>query len=199
MRVGALILWDGRPGVMRTKLSVFLLSTACLVLGSLPVSAATVVLGINTAAQDCYRAAASEDAGGIPVCNVALKQDLSARDRAATLINRGALRFVQKNYQAAIEDSEVAIKTYPKLGEAYLNRGAAMRELGDPALAIKSLDESISMGFGRLQLAYFDRGMAKEDMGDVKGAYQDYKKALELAPDFTLAAEQLKRFRVVGA
>lgn len=184
---------------MRTKLSLLLISTACLCLLALPASAATMVLGINTAAQDCYRAAATEHPGGIPVCTYALTQDLSKRDRAATFINRGALRFVQKNYQTAIEDSEAAIKTYPRLGEAYLNRGAAMRELGDPALAIQSLDESIRMGFGRLQLAYYDRGMAKEDIGDIKGAYLDYKKALELAPNFKLAADQLKRFKIIGA
>ena len=184
---------------MRTKLSTLLLSTACLIAFAAPVSAATMVLGVNTAAEECYRAASAEDPRGVPVCTYALTQKLTARDRAATLINRGALRFVEHNYQAAIDDSEASIKTYAKLGEAYLNRGAAMRELGEPARAIQSLDESIRMGFGRLQLAYFDRGMAKEDMGDIKGAYLDYKKALELAPEFKLAADQLKRFRVVGA
>ena len=33
---------------------------------------------------------------------------------------------------------------------------------------------------------------------DARGAYEDYKKAIEIDPTFTLAADQLKRFTVTG-
>lgn len=183
---------------MRTTLSALLLSTACVFAFALPATGATIVIGVNDAAQECYRAAKAEDPRGLPVCNSALTQQLTARDRAATLINRGAIRFAAHDYQGGLTDSEASIKTYDRLGEAYLNRGAALRELGQPGEAIEAFNKSIEIGFGRLPLAYFDRGMAKEDMGDVKGAYRDYKKALELSPDFQHAAEQLKRFRVTS-
>ena len=50
----------------------------------------------------------------------------------------------------------------------------------------------------KVHLAYYNRGLAREKLNDPKGAYADYKKALELQPDFTLAADQLKRFTVNG-
>jgi tetratricopeptide (TPR) repeat protein len=49
-----------------------------------------------------------------------------------------------------------------------------------------------------VHLAYYNRGLTKEKLNDVRGAYEDYKKALELNPTFTLAADQLKRFTVTG-
>ena len=36
-----------------------------------------------------------------------------------------------------------------------------------------------------------------EAQGNVRGAYEDYKHAVEIAPDFTLASDQLARFKVV--
>jgi tetratricopeptide (TPR) repeat protein len=158
-----------------------------------------MVLGVNGAPQACYEAARADDARGLNVCSTALKEKLSTRDRAATLINRSALRILKGDLKGGIADCDESIKLHDGLGEAYLNRGVALRELGQPNEAIEALNKSIEAGLRRPQLAYFDRALAREDIGDAKGAYRDYKKALELAPDFTLAAEQLKRFRVSGA
>jgi Flp pilus assembly protein TadD len=44
--------------------------------------------------------------------------------------------------------------------------------------------------------AYYDRGLTYEQLGNVTAAYYDYKTALELQPDFALAAKQLTRFQV---
>jgi len=181
---------------MRTKLSALLLSTACVIGFSLAASAATTVLGVNGAAQACYEAAKADDARGLNVCSAALKENLTSRDRAATLINRSALRILKGDLKGGIADCDESIKTHKGLGEAYLNRGVALRELGQPNEAIEALNQSLEAGLRRPQLAYFDRALAKEDLGDAQGAYHDYKRALELAPDFKLAADQLKRFRV---
>ena len=54
------------------------------------------------------------------------------------------------------------------------------------------------MGANRPQIAYADRGLAHEALGNVRAAYEDYKKAAEIEPDFALtASSQLARFKVV--
>ena len=77
-----------------------------------------------------------------------------------------------------------------------LNRGVALLALKRAEEALGPINQSIEIGFDKLYLAYFNRAMAKEDLGDIKGAYEDYRKALELEPNFVLAANELKRFRV---
>jgi hypothetical protein len=39
--------------------------------------------------------------------------------------------------------------------------------------------------------------MAQEKMGDIKAAYQDYKQAASLAPDYQPAKVELSRFQTV--
>ena len=60
------------------------------------------------------------------------------------------------------------------------------------------LDKAINMGLEKLHLAHYNRGLAKEKMNDARGAYADYRRALEMDPTFTLANEQLQRFLVNG-
>jgi tetratricopeptide (TPR) repeat protein len=183
---------------MHTKLSTFVLCIACVAAFTLPVSAATIVIGVNGSAQACYWAAKGQDTSGLKVCATALNEKLTPRDRAATLINRSALLIKAFDNRGGLADCDESIRTYPSLGEAYLNRGVALRELGEINASIEALDKGLAVGLNRPQLAYYDRAIAKEDLGDAKGAYQDYKMALQLAPDFQLAAEQLKRFRVTS-
>ena len=63
--------------------------------------------------------------------------------------------------------------------------------------ALPALEKAITLGAGnKLQMAYFDRGLARDYLGDLRGAYFDYKKAVELDPYFEPAKEQLARFTV---
>jgi hypothetical protein len=39
--------------------------------------------------------------------------------------------------------------------------------------------------------------MADEALGNLQAAYDDYRQALTLAPDFTQASEELARFKIV--
>ncbi len=183
---------------MLTKLSAFVICITSVLAFSLPASAATVVIGVNGAAHACYWAAKGQDTTALKVCTTALGEKLSPRDRAATLINRSALLIKALDYRGGLADCDESIRTFPNLGEAYLNRGVALRELGDVKASIEALDKGLKVGLLRPQLAYYDRAMAREDLGDVNGAYHDYQRALKLEPDFGLAAEQLKRFRVVS-
>jgi tetratricopeptide (TPR) repeat protein len=183
---------------MRTTLSALILCSVSAFALSLPASAATIVIGVNGSAHGCYEAAKAGDTKGIDTCNVALNEPLLPHDRAATLINRSALKILSGDAKGGLADCDASIGIYTGLGEAYLNRGVALRSLGRGEEAIAALDKGIEMGLIRPQLAYYDRAMAKEDMGDIAGAYHDYQTAVSLAPDFTLAHQQLKRFRIVS-
>ena len=164
-----------------------------------PALGATIIIGVNGSAQGCYDAAKANDPRGMPICNTALNESLTPRDRAATLINRSALKIMTGDQKGGLADCDESIRTFARLGEAYLNRGVALRALGRPQESIDALNKAIESELVRPQLAYFDRALAEEDVGDVAGAYQDYKKALELEPDFQLAAKALSRFKIISS
>ncbi|MGQ0741919.1 MAG: tetratricopeptide repeat protein [Alphaproteobacteria bacterium] len=183
---------------MRKTMFPLALITACVLAPSPPASGATLVVTVNSSAQDCYWAARARDTTAVGVCTFALKSDLMPRDRAATLINRSALRILKGDLEGGVADCEESIATYDRLGEAHLNRAVALREMGRPREALEAVNMSIKVGLRQPQLGYYDRALAKEDLGDVKGAYLDLKKALEIAPGWEPALLQLKRFRVVS-
>lgn len=161
--------------------------------------AAVTVLGTG-AAQSCYQAAefGFGFVTGIDDCNRALENEpLGVKDRAATHINRGILRMRADDYDGALEDYARGLELRPDLAEAFVNRGAALIFLKRYKEAIESLDKGIAMGTRKLHYAYYNRAMANEGLGDVKQAYYDYKKALDIEPGFGLAKKQLERFRVV--
>jgi len=166
---------------------------------SLPASAAVTVLGQGIA-QNCYRAAEfNTDAdAGIADCTTALNEEaLTQTDRAATYVNRGILRARNGDADAALADYDNGLRINPQLAEGYVDRGAtyiAMKRYQD---ALTDIDKGLSLGTKKAYIAYYDRAIAREALGDIKGAYEDYKQAVELAPDFALAIQQLKRFKVV--
>ena len=63
--------------------------------------------------------------------------------------------------------------------------------------ALGDLNKGIDMGAREPQIAYYDRAIVNEALGNIRDAYEDYKKAVEIQPDFTLAIHELERFRVV--
>ena len=123
---------------------------------------------------------------------------MTVRDRAATFVNRSVVRLRARDYAGAVADCDQSITRLPTIGEAYVNRGAALLNLEKPQDAMTEFDKAIKLGLDKVHLAYYNRGLAREKLNDPKGAYADYKKALELQPDFTLAADQLKRLTVNG-
>ena len=90
---------------------------------SSPAWAGSVSIG-NSTARDCYEAAInrSADRNGFYHCNLALDQEaLSPQDRAATLVNRGALYLRGHDYRSAGRDFDAALKTDSTNAEAWLN------------------------------------------------------------------------------
>lgn len=168
-----------------------------------PSQAAVAVLG-GGVARECYLAVKGRDVpilGAIQVCDLALEQEnLSLRNRAATFVNRGILKMRQGRNDSAIADFERGIRMQPKLYEAYVNRGAALYALRryDEALADFNLGVQ-SEDLDAKVTGFYNRGLTYEKKGDATAAYNDYRKALELAPDFALATKQLARFSVEPA
>ncbi|HEX3664514.1 MAG TPA: hypothetical protein VHU23_04690 [Rhizomicrobium sp.] len=161
--------------------------------------AAVTVLG-NGAAHGCFEFAeyGGNLTDGITTCDFALEQTtLTVKDRAATFVNRGILRGRREEPEGALADYDKGIALDPVLGEAYVDRGAVLIVLKRYDDALADLDKGISLGANRPQIAYYDRAIVDEALGNIRAAYQDYKKAAEIQPDFTLATEQLSRFRVV--
>jgi tetratricopeptide (TPR) repeat protein len=135
-------------------------------------------------AEACSRAALTgkTDIRFEKACSDALDQEtLSARDRAGTYVNRGILKLRRANWAAAMKDFNQAVRTKPDLGEAYVNR---------------DLNKGIELGIEEPAKAYYNRALAYEGLDDLKSAYFDYQKAVELSPDWAAPREQLVRFKV---
>ena len=182
---------------MRTAVLV----TACLMaLGAGAAHAQVIVLG-DTSAESCYRAAEFGTMGradGFRICTEALSvPGLSARDKAGTYVNRAVIRLMAGDYDGSLADADAAIRISPSMGEAHVNRGAALLNMARPGDALTAINLGMDYGTAKQHLVYYNRAAAKELVGDIRGAYYDYRRAVELSPGFLLAAQQLERFQVV--
>jgi tetratricopeptide (TPR) repeat protein len=163
--------------------------------------AGTVLMNASIG-RDCYLATLQgstpdNDRNGLAACNEAVAATYDDRDNhIAAIVNRSDIRLRMMDFQAAVADAEQAIALNPDQPVAHLNRGAGMVGLKRYSDSISSLDKAISLGVQPLHLAYFNRALAKEALHDIGGAYRDYKRSLELNPQFQLAAQELARFRV---
>jgi tetratricopeptide (TPR) repeat protein len=150
-------------------------------------------------AEACSKAALAgkSDTRSEKMCTDALDTELlSPRDRAGTFVNRGVLKLRRTAFEAATKDFNAAISLKPDMGEAYVNRGAASIGEHRYAESLPDLNKAISMGVEEPAKAYFNRALAYEGLDDVKSAYFDYQKAVELSPDWDAPKTELLRFHV---
>lgn len=165
-----------------------------------PADAAVTVIGSGFA-RLCYEYAEASRASdrGDEYCQRALREEaLTVRDRAATYVNGGILRMHAKDLPSALAAYENAIKIKPNLGEAYVNKGIALVHMGDrDAEAVAAISQGLKLNTGRPEIAYYTRGIANELLGRTREAYQDYRQAASLKPDWEDPRTQLQRFRVV--
>jgi len=161
--------------------------------------AAITVLG-DSQAHNCFEAAefGGKVEEGIATCDGALNgAPMSVSDRAATLINRGILKSRANDSQGALADYNSGLALDANLGEGYVDRGATYIVLNNFDAALQDIDKGIAMGANKLEIAYYDRAIVDEARGDIRAAYEDYRKAITLQPDFPLAQDALSRFKVV--
>ena len=132
-------------------------------------------------------------------CSEALAiEQLSPSDRAATLNNRGVVRFAMLDEPvSAMDDFTAAADVNPRLGTSYVNRGTVFLREQRFEEARAELDRGIELGnIDEPWKAYYNRALAREALNDVRGAYDDFMKALELNPGWEMATAQLSRFTV---
>ncbi len=177
------------------------LFAAFLAATSVPAIGAITVIG-SSSARMCYEAA---DSPMMPTgrelrhCDAAFSEEaLSRHDMVATYVNRGILRLRRGQTDQAIRDFDSAIAMDPRQPEAYLNKGAALIRLNNPADALQLFTVAIERHTQRPEIAHFGRAIANEELGNVRAAYMDYRRASELDPNWADPQTELRRFRVVN-
>lgn len=179
-----------------------LLIAAAFAVLPFPAIAGVTVLGASSA-RLCYLAAESPlmpRPQDLRRCDAALDEVATVqRDVIATYVNRGILRLRRGNIDGAMGDFDEALRRDPSEPEAYLNRGSALlrRDRTDEAVAMYS--QALQHNTRRPALAHYGRAMAYELLGNARAAYNDYRRASELDPDWRAPREDLQRFRVVPA
>jgi tetratricopeptide (TPR) repeat protein len=167
-----------------------------------PARADTTVIG-GGFAQECSESAKlaainrPAHADAITECTLALDNEvLTTHDLASTHVNRGVLYLAVAQYSDALRDFDEALRIEPQLGEALVNRGAALIGQGHDADGIAEINKGLAFNPAQPEKAYFNRAVAEERLNDLKAAYFDYKKASELKPDWDMPKAELARFSV---
>ena len=164
---------------------------------ALPAVAAVTVIG-NSSARTCYEAAlfTSSSRDALKNCDFAIEQEaLSQDDRVATHVNRGIVRMRGRDLSSAIADFDQAIALDPDQPEAYLNKAVATSHLQDGwAKALPLFDKAIEKRTRKPALAYYGRGIAHEMTGNIRAAYNDFRQASLLAPEWSEPRAELSRF-----
>jgi tetratricopeptide (TPR) repeat protein len=164
--------------------------------------AAVMVLGSGPE-KACYDAAKAEStaAKATQPCDQALLHGaLTPRDRAATYTNRSVLYLIRSSARKALADTDMALAIDPTMTAASVNRSASLLLLDRNEEARDTVDRAMPFATGpELKLALYNRAMAHEALGDVKAAYRDLKRAIELDPAFEQAQQQIVRFTVRNA
>ena len=176
-------------------------SVAILLGLAMPAHALVAVIG-DGLAHDCFvmAKAGTDPRGAVNTCTMALQEEsLDTRARAGTYVNRGVMEIALGQIDNAMADYDKGLSINPVLGDGYVDRGAALIALKRYDEAMADINKGIGLGQTYEQVGYYNRGVAEFFLGNAADSYHDFKKALEIAPDFTLAKEQLKNFIVTRA
>lgn len=166
------------------------------------VSAQSVtILSNNEDARECYYVArvlaahpAMESIYTESSCNRALEQKdtYSTRDLAALYINRGIILGAQEDYQAAFNDYKTALDIDPEIPETYVNLGNLYFLSNKLDRAKEFYDKSLELGIRKSHVVILNRGMVYEKKGQLEQAEIEYRKALELVPEWQLGLDKLE-------
>lgn len=178
--------------------AVMLAATAAVAAGFAPAHASVMTVG-NSYAESCYHSAESRIVrrAALDACDQALANEaLMIPDRVGTLVNRGILRMIAGNLNAANRDFDDALALDASEPEAWLNKAIAQMNAGNSQAALASVNKAIELNPGKPHIAYYVRGLAHEDTGNLRAAYADLKRAQELAPKWREPVMELARYQV---
>ena len=166
-----------------------------------PAAAQLQVLG-QSAAATCYEHALAQrhDVRAMQDCDIAVRDArVTRRDRAATLVNRGILMIHQNRHNSALEDFAAAEALGDFAPSALaVNRACALIGLGRFDEAVAQTDLAIRAGDTREADAWLNRGIALEAMDELAEAYDSYRQARRLRPDWQRPQRELSRFRITS-
>lgn len=100
--------------------------------------------------------------------------------------NRGNVRDMLGEFDAAIEEYNKALEIDADFADAYLNRAVVLAKKGDSAGALRDYDKAIQLSPG-YALAYNNRGVLQMNRGRQEKARKDFDKALKLKPRYATA------------
>jgi tetratricopeptide (TPR) repeat protein len=166
-----------------------------------PASAQMSVTTIGaTDAQACYNDASDRAETSLDNCTEALRRkNLSRRDERATLVNRGIILNRRERYAEAIADFDAALNDDDTLAPAYLNRGNSYFFLGDLNAALGDYDAAIANQLNQLHVAWYNKGLVYLEQKRADDARDAFRRALDIQPDFSAAANQLEKLGVATA
>ena len=168
-------------------------------LASAPAGAQTIVSLGKGYAHDCYvyAKAGTDPTDGLEACDQALKIELLIpKDRAATFDNRGVMLDQMGRTEKAAADFHMAISLNETLGDPHVNLGSMLIKQRRYSDALDEINKGLELGMSFPHIGYYDRAIAEEMSGSYKEAYYDFKKVLEIEPNYGPAAERLKDFIV---
>jgi tetratricopeptide (TPR) repeat protein len=147
----------------------------------------------SSLARDCFeKAQTGAKDTGLEDCGKALAQDqLSGRDRAATLVNRGIIYNRTRQLDLALADFDAALQLNQELGEAHLNRGNTHFFRREFEAAAADYTKAIELKCSDIQVAYYNRALVALVTGRFDDATGDLNSALAVKPDFKDATQQL--------
>lgn len=189
--------WRAGLALVVAGVALMLLTAADAAAQPRPDAAARTQIGGTSGAGRCHRAVEMGilDDDAVHQCTRAIEQERLVRaDLIAAYNNRGVLHLRRREGGLALADFDAAIAIDPEVGEAHLNRGAALMMVGRPGPAVSAITEALSLGVAEPHKAYFNRAAAREQLGDVRGAFEDYSAALQIRPEWPPAEAELERF-----
>ena len=158
------------------------------------------IIGGGSFARNCYTAATvaiqlnNASRQDLEECNQAISHaKLSRKDLLATYVNRGIVYAAMEEYQQALKDYKSAIELGPGSGEVYVNLGNLYLLSEKYEVAIRQYTIAIKLALPKDHIAYFNRGMAYENNNEFDNAEVDYRRAIELSPQWALPQLRLER------
>lgn len=190
--------WDKICYTDLMRKSLLLPLTAVLALSASPAAAQVFVYG-DGSAQLCFMAAKTGDMGSmsaIRTCTDALSETITRKDEAATYVNRGVLQMRKGDHDKAVADYEAALAIQDDLSEAYINYAAALFYTDRLDDALVATNKALALGTTKEAEALYNRALVYDRQGNLRAAFDDLTRALEIKPDWEPAVKALSRYEV---
>ncbi len=107
----------------------------------------------------------------------------------------GVLEAREGRYRTAMELYDRALLNYPTYAEAWAWKAAAYAQLNKFQDALDCAEQAIAAD-PRYEWGYFRKARTLESMGEVMAAYAVYIRALEVNPDFQMAAQRVRDLKM---